>query len=506
MRARISSVCEKLQEAVWLAAIIAVPAFFNIYSSRVFEPDKVALMRSLAILILALGLIQLVERIWPGSFGSDKPLQVTTVWANVRRTPLLIPALVYLGVVSLTALTSIAPRISLWGSFDRLQGAYTTFCYVVFFSVLIRRLRRWEQVERLITLAILTSVPISIYGILQHFEWDPLIWSQDVAERLGSNLGNPIFVAAYLSMIAPLTWLRIIQAVSGRTTGGDTARGVAYAVVAVLQVLTVYWSASRGPLLGLIICALFFALVWALLRHRRRLALATVAIGLVAVGLLAALNIPNTFLDPLKTNPYIRRLSRILDVETNIGRILMWQGSIELIKPHAPLEPPTGAADALNSVRPVVGYGPESMVLAFERFYPPKLARFEGRDSSPDRAHNETFDRIISGGFLGLLAYLLLFGAVIYLGLERIGFVPDSHWRSLFFGLFAVGAVVGAGGALLSRPEYMGLGLPLGTILGAGAYLLIVARGTQDVRQVTIDERQALLVTALNGCTGRALC
>ena len=46
-------------EAAWLAAVMLVPLFFNIYSSRIFEPDKLTLLRSLALVILAAWLVKL---------------------------------------------------------------------------------------------------------------------------------------------------------------------------------------------------------------------------------------------------------------------------------------------------------------------------------------------------------------------------------------------------------------------------------------------------------------
>ena len=48
-------------EAAWLAAVIVVPVFFNIYSSRIFEPDKITLLRSLALIVLAAWLVKLIE-------------------------------------------------------------------------------------------------------------------------------------------------------------------------------------------------------------------------------------------------------------------------------------------------------------------------------------------------------------------------------------------------------------------------------------------------------------
>ncbi len=46
MNSKLSQWCDGLIEAGWLAAIIAIPLFFNIHSDRVFEPDKITLLRS----------------------------------------------------------------------------------------------------------------------------------------------------------------------------------------------------------------------------------------------------------------------------------------------------------------------------------------------------------------------------------------------------------------------------------------------------------------------------
>lgn len=53
MTTKLSAWCERIVEAGWLAALIATPLYFNVHSSRIFEPDKIALLRSIA-LIMAL--------------------------------------------------------------------------------------------------------------------------------------------------------------------------------------------------------------------------------------------------------------------------------------------------------------------------------------------------------------------------------------------------------------------------------------------------------------------
>ncbi|MCB0156802.1 MAG: hypothetical protein KDD83_01625, partial [Caldilineaceae bacterium] len=52
-RTKIDQWCEAVIEAGWLAALIVAPLFFNVFSSRVFEPDKISLVRSI-MLVMAL--------------------------------------------------------------------------------------------------------------------------------------------------------------------------------------------------------------------------------------------------------------------------------------------------------------------------------------------------------------------------------------------------------------------------------------------------------------------
>ncbi len=60
MTHKISRFCDGLIEAAWIAAAIITPLFFNIFSFRIFEPDKITILRCLAILILAAWVIKVV--------------------------------------------------------------------------------------------------------------------------------------------------------------------------------------------------------------------------------------------------------------------------------------------------------------------------------------------------------------------------------------------------------------------------------------------------------------
>ena len=80
--AKIQQYCEGIIEAGWLAALIIAPLFFNTYSSRVFEPDKISLIRSISLVMLLAYLVKIIDggRLWlpaggvtPGARSHNPP-------------------------------------------------------------------------------------------------------------------------------------------------------------------------------------------------------------------------------------------------------------------------------------------------------------------------------------------------------------------------------------------------------------------------------------------------
>lgn len=504
MHTKISALCDKILEAGWLVTLITVPVFFNIYSSRVYEPDKLTFLRSVAIFMIAVWLIRLIELGGVRSSGGGGEPGRFDAGALIKDTPLVLPTLLLVGIYLLTTITSVASRTSLWGSYQRLQGTYTTLSYIVIFAIMLQTLHSRAQIDRLVTLAILVSVPVSFYGILQHYNLDPLPWVGNVQARVASNMGNSIFVSAYLIMIAPLTWARAFDAFAAllleeEGSTADVIRGAVYVFIAALQVITIYWSGSRGPQLGLVAGGLFFLLVLAFVRRWQWLVWGAVGLGVVSVAFLVALNVPNSPLESLKTNRYIGRLGRVFETESGTGkvRVLIWEGAIDLILPHPPLEYPEGPKDALNFARPLIGYGPEAMWVAYNRYYPPDLAHVEARNASPDRSHNETFDALVITGLVGFVVYMLLFASVFYYGFKWLGLIHSKRERNLFASLWVGGAVVGSVASGLYRPEFIGVGLPLGIIVGIGLYLGIVTTFLRGEVTPPADRWYQLLLIAL---------
>src|SRR5690606_9349534 len=112
-------------------------------------------------------------------------------------------------------------------------------------------------------------------------------------------------------------------------------------------------------------------------------------------------------------------------------RVLIWEGVLDLLAPHEPLAFPDGEEDPFNFLRPLLGYGPESMYVAYNGFYVPELATLEARNASPDRSHNETFDTLVITGALGFLAWQVLYVSVFYYGFRWLGVVRSARDRNV---------------------------------------------------------------------------
>ncbi len=540
--AKIQHYCEGIIEAGWLAALIVAPLFFNTYSSRVFEPDKISLIRTISLVMLMAYLVKAIDggRLWlPSSGGASAAgsqnqapsdeLQAGINWrpSNLWKLPLLLPVLLLAVSYLLSTLLSISPSLSWWGSYHRLQGTYTFFSYLVIALLTAAHLRQPAQLRRLQHTIVITSLPIAIYGVFQHFGKDPLPWGQDVTARISANAGNPIFLAAHLIMAFFLTLERVVTSFSFLLAGGSAPTsanepaeskqtsvpdnslasvlaGGAYLFVLVVQLLAIFWTQSRGPWLGLAGGLYIFVLL--LLTGMRRLnyriwTAAWVGLGVAGVILLVLLN-TTALGQSFRHVPIWGRLTTMLDSSGGTGRVrvLIWEGTSEMVSPHQPLTYPDGSRDPFNLLRPLIGYGPETTWMAFNRFYPAELAQIESRNASPDRAHNETWDSLAIAGVFGFLASSLLYLSIFFWALRWLGLIRSRRDIALFFALLIGGGFLLCVLFLLRGVSvgFLGVNWPTGLILGLIVFVTLAVFLQPESKTQTEDRgRQLLLVASL---------
>src|SRR5512145_1118897 len=103
--------CEHALEAGWLLGVTITPVFFNVYSSRVFEPDKLTTLRALAVVMAMLWITRFLDMV----LRKEQPLRFS--W----RTPMVLPALLTMAVYLVSTAFSLVPYTSFIGSYQRLQ-------------------------------------------------------------------------------------------------------------------------------------------------------------------------------------------------------------------------------------------------------------------------------------------------------------------------------------------------------------------------------------------------
>ncbi len=490
MQTKLSVLCERIIELGWLAVAIVTPLFFNPFSQRIFEPDKIALLRSIVLLMLTAWLIRMVE-LGPSRGKREGEAKARASLAFLR-IPLVIPTLILAGVYILTTITSISPRVSLWGSYERLQGTYTLLSYIVIFFLVIHVFRTREQLERLITVMLLVSLPISLYGIIQHYELDPIPWTETVKGRIFSSVGNPIFVAAYLIMVIPWTVKRLMDSLSNLLASGEEFVSpfisvTGYIFLLAAQLACIVFSKSRGPFIGLLGGMFFFFLLLAISKGRKGLALTVLALAVGVLLFLIVLNLPNTPLVSIREMPYIGRMGRVFGVETRTGRmrILIWQGALDMI--------------STNPVRAMIGYGPECLYIAFHPYLLPELADMIGLGNTVDRCHNETFDMLLTSGLIGFAAYILLFGSLFYYSLKWLGLVENRRQQVLLWASLVVGGFLGlfVPWFIEGTFKFAGVGMPMGMVAALAVY--VAASLLQREGESKDSYRQLMLITLFSG-------
>ncbi|MFA5998347.1 MAG: O-antigen ligase family protein [Candidatus Paceibacterota bacterium] len=269
---------------------------------------------------------------------------------------------------------------SFWGIFARGDGLLTLTVITVFFYLILLSADR-AFFARLVRVVAVVAGLVATIAVLQ---WATTLFGEKawflppVSGRIGATFGNAAFLAGYLGMA-----LFVILFAFRDATG--VWRRI-YKGAAVLSVLAIVFTATRGTILALL-AALLAALVYVALKGEGRVR-RTGRYSLAALMLLAALffgfrsQLANVSFEP------VRRIAAIsLSDGTVASRLFLWQ--------HI-------GAEALQ--RPWLGYGAEHVAQLFDRVYDPSSIV----EQWFDRSHNSFLDYFAQYGISGLALYLAL--------------------------------------------------------------------------------------------------
>lgn len=363
----------KLLRSVVLAGIFAVPFIPLIVSSSMYFPFITGKNFAFRVIV---GVI----------FGLWLYLAYKEPTYRPKKSWLLYSAAAYLGVMILATAFGVNSVRSFWSNFERMEGLVTylhLFAYFLVISTVLNSKKLWFW---FLNTSVLASVIISIYGFVQLAGKAAIHQS---GTRLDATLGNSAYLAVYILFhIFLLAYLCVVA-----QRENNRFLKYLYAILGVAEAVILYFTATRGAILGLLggVGLIVLLLAWRGRGSVRKWSLGAVAVMIVLVGLF--IGIKDTAF--VKESPVLSRFGEIsLSSGTSMSRLLIWNMSWQGFKE-----------------RPILGWGPENYGVVFAKFYDPKMW---GQEPWFDRSHNVFFDNLINGGLLGLVAYLALFGFTLY--------------------------------------------------------------------------------------------
>ncbi|MBI2463909.1 O-antigen ligase family protein [Candidatus Peregrinibacteria bacterium] len=317
----------------------------------------------------------------------------------------------YAIAVLLSTIFSVQIYASLFGTYGRFVGIFTllNFLYLPFLAINVIKTKK--QLHALITISIGIAFALAVFGLMQKYsdpdtsKWGAVFqkivgnskyWTQDPTDRVFGTVGHSNHFGAYLSFHVMLAlgmllmlknwWKRILLGFS-----------------AVIMVMTVFGTASRGALLGLVAGAAVFALftlkiIWPKNEKKGYSILAAF------VGMLLILFILRGFLlEKAKTLNVVQRSLETIQFmrEGNIpDRVSWWYSSWEMFKD-----------------RPIFGQGLSTFSEVYNGYRRRDYRVPENIQdtTTPEYAHMEFFDILATQGIVGIVFYFLLIGSVLLL-------------------------------------------------------------------------------------------
>jgi len=305
------------------------------------------------------------------------------------------PVLFFISAVIISTIFSFHLYTSVWGYYTRFNGGLISVLVFAGVYLVISSTFKKDEISKILYLLILNSIPVSIFGISQHYAG---------VTRVYTTIGQPNWAAAYIAMIIPLTLYKYFK------NGGKNV--FLFGVIYLMEFACLWFTYSISGFLGFLvsIAALF------IINRKELLNKYTFAKALPIVVLsilIAALNlgvfkqrIEDIFIDVRKValeSVYVYALENT-SAGNNLSdpgfiRTGLWEGTLKL------------AASSPKVL--LVGTGPETFPYAFQPFRPKILNYSSEWDFVFNKPHNYYLEILATMGILGLSSYGILIFKVL---------------------------------------------------------------------------------------------
>lgn len=355
------------------ALAVATPLLYSQLSFNRFDLPKMAFMRLVVVVALAIWLFQLL-----------KQGQIVFRWT---RADLLL--LIFIILAGLSSIFSINSWISLLGHYNRYEGLFTFFNYALIYLLAAQVFSEKKYLNELSLVILIVAYIVAGYGILQFFGIDPLIGMLSKnfeAKRIFSTLGNPDFLGGYLAMLLPIALTRFIDI---ETRNFYLIHGLGAILIGTALLLTF----TRGAWLAAIVGLFYLAY-----RRRRFIKSHLGRFGMIAIVFLvifiAVFLLTSNYSSSVNLGNRIKSAVQ-LSTGSMATRVQTWKSALKMIQSH-----------------PLLGFGPDTFRYPFQRYETLAYAKAGAGSNLTNNAHN--YPLHLAAG-VGLPAAVIFFVFIFWL-------------------------------------------------------------------------------------------
>jgi len=305
-----------------------------------------------------------------------------------------------LGIYLLSTIFSLDPHFSLWGNPLR-NGGFVNFAFYIIFALLVFLIIRKNDWQKIFDFTIIIGIIVSVVAIFQQFG----IFSKYFVPftiRPISTIGNAILLALYLVL---LTFISLSFGIKAKSKPKKVFYFFSFILFLAVSVFLVQ---TRGSFLGLAAGFLWFLFAYPKKSNKLKISFAVILILLVFGAYFLKTHMDSHLylyqkMPQIVSSTLDRALSIFEGEKVAESRFAAWTVSQKALKD-----------------RPILGYGPENFMVAFDKYYDPSLPRI-GADAIGevpaewwDRAHNFIFDISLTAGIPALIIYLSFFTILIW--------------------------------------------------------------------------------------------
>lgn len=313
---------------------------------------------------------------------------------------------VFVGALFVSAVFGIHFQQSFWSNFERMDGVVTQIHLFALFLILTGVFKTRREWFSLFAVSIVVSVGIAMFGFFEYL--GKISFNQGLHSRIIATLGNPLYVAAYLSFHVFLIAYFLTEA---RSAMLRWCLGTFFFI----DLAVIFLTQSRGAFVAMIVGGVITLSAFLLMTADRK---KKIAFGILTLGIILVPFALYLFKDIelVRNNALFSRFSNI-SLDEGQTRFVIWNMAFQAFKE-----------------KPILGWGSENFIVPFAKYYDPRMFH---QEPWFDRAHNMFLEWLVAGGAVGFTAYLFFLFAVFWTITKAVrGEIFNKKQAFIFIGMF----------------------------------------------------------------------